>query len=229
MNVVQTDFKKPFTWSWSKLKNYETCPKRHYEMDIAKNYKDDDSEFLVWGNEVHKAAELAIKEGKPLPVGMPALQSWVDRIKHVPYDQLLVEQKLAITKDFGPAGYWDKNTWFRGKADVLGIVGNMAVAFDWKTGKLIEENQQLALMAATIFANFPSIQKIRTEFIWLKEGVDVSTRQDFARSDMVQMWRNIWPRIEQLEHAYYTDDYPAKPGALCRKWCAVKSCPHNGI
>ena len=220
---------KPFAWSWSKLKNYETCPKRHYEMDIAKNYQDEDSEFLVWGNEVHKAAELALTKGTELPIGMPSLQSWVDKIKDVPYDKLMVEQKLAITKNFTSCGYFDKPCWFRTKADVLGISGPVALAIDWKTGKLVEDNQQLALMAAACFANFPKLQKIRTEFVWLKEGPDVSTREDFSRSDMVGMWKNIWPRIEQLEHAYNTNTYPAKPGGLCRRYCAVKSCPHNGI
>jgi PD-(D/E)XK nuclease superfamily len=232
MNVPQINTPvsgKPFTWSWSRLKNFETCPKRHYEVDIAKNYQEDESEHLVWGNEVHKAAELYIDKGKPLPVGMPTLQTWVDRIKDVPYDKLLVEQKLAITKDFAPAGYFDKNVWFRTKADVLGISGPVALAIDWKTGKLIEDNQQLALMAAACFANFSALQKIRTEFVWLKEGPDVSTREDFSRSDMIQMWKNIWPRIEQLEHAYNTNSYPAKPGALCRKWCVVRSCEFNGV
>ena len=220
---------KPFAWSWSKLKNYETCPKRHYEVDIAKNYVEDQSEALTWGNEVHKAAELAIKDNKPLPVGMPTLQSWIDKLKSVPYEKLYVEQKLAITRDFSPCGYFDKPCWFRTKADVLGINGPVALAIDYKTGKLVEENQQLALMAAATFANFPAVQKIRTEFVWLKEGPDVSTREDFSRSDIIQVWKNIWPRIEQLEHAYNTNNYPAKPGALCRKWCVVKSCPHNGI
>jgi hypothetical protein len=221
--------KKPFTFSYSRLKNYEVCPKRHYEIDIAKNFKEDESEVLMWGEQVHKAAELYLTKGTPLPIGMPALQDWLDRIKLVPYDKLLAEQKLAITRDFAPAGYWDNNVWFRTKADVLGIAGPVALAVDWKTGKLIDDSQQLALMAAAAFANFPKLQKIRTEFVWLKEGPNVSTRQDFSRADMVPMWKNLWPRIEQLERAYNTNDYPAKPGYLCRKWCAVKTCEFNGI
>lgn len=220
---------KPFAWSFSRLKNYETCPRRHLEVDILKNFKEEGSEALMWGEQVHKAAELCLSKNEDLPVGMPTLQYWIDYIKSVAYDKLLVEQKLAITRDFLPCGYFDKTCWFRTKADVLGIMGPVAIAIDWKTGKLQEDSQQLALMAAAAFANFPKLQKIRTEFIWLKEGRDVSTREDFNRSDMVQMWKNIWPRIETLENAYNTNNYPPKPGPLCRKWCPVKSCEFNGI
>jgi len=223
---VQT---KPFAWSFSRLKNYETCPRRHLEVDILKNFKEEGSEALMWGEQVHKAAELCLSKNEPLPVGMPALQSWIDKLKSVPYEKLLVEQKLAITKSFAACEYFAKSCWFRTKADVLGISGPVALAIDFKTGKLVEDSQQLALMAAATFANFPSIKRIRTEFVWLKEGPDVSTREDFNRSDMVQMWKNIWPRIETLEQAYNTNNYPPKPGALCRKWCPVKSCEFNGV
>lgn len=219
---------RPFTWSFSRLKNYETCPRRHNEVDILKNFKEAESEALMWGYEVHKAAELYLRDGKPLPIGMPVLQSWMDKIKSVPYDQLLVEQKLAIAKDFSPAGYFDKNVWFRTKADILGITGPVALAIDLKTGKLLEDSQQLALMAAACFANFPEVQKIRTEFIWLKEGPNVSSRKDFDRKDMVTVWRGIWPRIEALEQAYNTKNYPPRPGALCRRWCPVSSCEYHG-
>jgi hypothetical protein len=227
---IQAEFKpsKPFAWSFSRLKNYETCPKRHYEVDIAKNFKEEGSEALLWGEQVHKAAELCLEKNEPLPIGMPTLQRWIDVIKDVKYDKLLVEQKLAITKDFQACGYFDRPCWFRTKADVLGIMGKVALAIDWKTGKFQEDSQQLALMAAAAFANFPALKQIRTEFIWLKEGPGVSTREDFLRADIVKIWKNIWPRIETLEHAYNTNTYPPKPGALCRKWCVVKSCPHNG-
>jgi hypothetical protein len=210
------------------MKNFEVCPLKHYEVDIAKNWKEDDSEQLQWGNEVHKAASNYVTKNTPLPVGMPVLQSWLDRLSQVTYDKILVEQKLAITKDFQPCGYFDRGVSFRTVVDWLGLRGPVALALDWKTGKIMDDAQQLALSAATCFAHFPVLHKIRTEFVWLKEGPDVSTREDFSRSDMATMWRNIWPRIEALERAYVTGVYPAKPGYLCRKWCPVKSCEFNG-
>ena len=216
---------KPFTWSYSRLKNYESCPKRHYEIDITKNVKEEEGEALLWGNRVHAAFAARLSKATPLPAGMDEWEPWCERILSTP-GEILVEQKLAITRDFGPTGFFERDVWFRGVADVLKINGPVALAIDWKTGKVVEDSQQLALMAACIFAHHSGVQKIRTEFAWLKE--DAASRADFERGEMVKMWANLWPRIEALEHAHNTTTYPAKPGALCRRWCPVKSCPHHG-
>lgn len=216
---------KPFAWSYSKLKNFESCPKRHYEIDIAKNIKEEESEQLLWGNQVHKALAKRVSLGSPLPPGMDHWEKWCERIL-AGGGTIAVEQQLAITREFAPCAWFGPDAWYRGIADVLKLNGPVALAVDWKTGKVLEDAVQLALMAACIFAHHPGLHKIRTEFIWLKDGV--STREDFTREGMATMWRNVWPRIEQLEHAHNTTTYPAKPGFLCRRWCPVVSCPHHG-
>lgn len=219
---------KPFSWSYSRLKNFEACPRRHHEIDVLKSFKEEASDQLAWGDEVHKAAENYFAKKTPLPLGMPVLQHWLDKINEVTYDKILVEQKLAINNSFEACGYFDKDTWFRTKADFLGIRGPVALGIDWKTGKLLEDSVQLALMAACIFAALPSIKRVRTEFVWLKEGRGVSTREDFSREGMINIWRHIWPRIETLQKAYETGVFPAKPNSLCRRWCPVKTCEHHG-
>lgn len=234
MNVVTTTFHggvsiKPFAWSYSKLKNFESCPKRHFEVDIAKSVREEESEHLSYGNAVHTALAGRIAGGRALPPGMEALEKWCARVLGDGAPQaatILVEQKLAIKKDFTACTWFAKDTWFRGVADVLKIQGPVALAIDWKTGKILEDGVQLALMAACIFAHHEAVQKIRTEFIWLKE--DATSRVDFAREDMAKMWQGVWPRIAQLEHAHSTQSYPAKPGRLCRRWCPVTACEHHG-
>jgi len=220
---------KPFAWSYSKLKNFESCPKRHWHIDIAKDIREEESEQLTWGNLVHKSAAKRISLGSPLPPGMASagdLEKWCERLLTGP-GLILVEQKLAITKDFTPCEWFATEAWYRGIADVLKVNDDVALAIDWKTGKILEDPVQLALMAACIFAHHPSVQKIRTEFVWLKVG-GVSSREDFDRSSMPTVWRNIWHRIEALELAYKSVTYPPRPGSLCRKWCPVNVCPHHG-
>lgn len=218
---------KPFAWSYSKLKNFESCPKRHWHIDLAKDIREEESDDLKWGNLVHKSAAKRLSVGTPLPVGMETLEKWCQRIL-AGEGRILVEQQLAITKEFGKCEWFGKDAWFRSVADVLVIFGPVALAIDWKTGKILEDSVQLALMAACVFAHFPEIQKIRTEFVWLKAGPDVSTREDFERNSMAVVWRNLWHRVEAMEHAHNTTSYPAKPGKLCRKWCPVTNCPHHG-
>jgi len=232
---------KPFSWSYSKLKNFEACPKRHYNVDIIKSFKEEEGEALQWGNAVHKA--LAARCGPSevaLPKHMSGYEKWCARVTSPGNDPgtptILVEQQLAIDEDFGPTKWFDSDAkkaglalpWYRGIADVLKFnsIGTAALAIDWKTGKIIDDAPQLALLAACIFAHHPKVQKVRSEFIWLKE--DASTRQDLARAEMAPIWSGLWPRIENLKHAYETLDYPAKPGFLCRRYCPVTSCPHHG-
>lgn len=217
---------KPFAWSYSKLKNFEACGKRHYEVDISKNYKEDASEHLAWGNSVHKALANRISMGKSLPKGMEKFEKWVEMIV-TPPGNVLIEQKFAITADFSPCEYFAKEVWYRGIADVLKLNDTVALAVDWKTGKILDDTVQLALMAACVFIHHPEVQDVRTEFIWLKYD-NATSREDFKRSDMVQMWKSQWHRIEALQHAYKTMTFPARPGFLCKRWCPVDNCPHHG-
>lgn len=218
---------KKFSWSYSKLKNFEVCPKRHWHVDIQKDAREEDSEQLQYGNSLHKALAAAISGTEPLPKPFANMQGWVDKVTSGSYDKILVEQQLAIRDDYGPTEWFGKDAWYRGIADVIKLWGPVAVVLDWKTGKVKEDGVQLALMAACVFAHYPEVQKIRTEFIWLKE--DAQTRADFSRADMAGMWNGVMPRVQMLEAAAKTTSYPAKPGALCRRWCPVTQCPHHGV
>lgn len=217
---------KPFAWSYSKLKNFETCPKRYYNVDVAKLVKEEESEQLAYGNTLHKVLAEAISGKAPLPDHFRHMQPWVDKVQ-AGSSRLLVEQQLAIRADFSATEWFGKDAWYRGIADVIKIVGPVAVVLDWKTGKILDDGIQLALMAQCVFAHHPDIQKIRTEFIWLKE--DATTRADFTRDDMAKVWAGLLPRVQMLEEAHKAAHFPPKPGFLCRKWCPVDACPHHGI
>lgn len=215
---------KAFAWSYSKIKNFETCPKRYWHYDVNKDVKEPEGEALQYGNAVHAALAAALL-GDPLPNHFKNLQSWVDRIV-TREGKILTEQKLAITNEFEPCDWFAKTAWYRGIADVIKITGRVALAIDWKTGKIVEDGSQLALMAQCIFSHHPDVERIRTEFVWLKE--DATTRADFARKDMADVWKGILPRVSLLQNAHETMTFPPKPGGLCRKWCSVHSCPHQG-
>jgi hypothetical protein len=227
---------KPFSWSYSKLKNYETCPKRHYNVDVIQAFKEEEGEALQWGNAVHKALANRIKGNVPLPEPMKGYEKWAEKVTRGGNTNILVEQQLAIDENFAATKWFDKDAeranqgrpWFRGIADVLKVNadGTRALAIDWKTGKVVDDAPQLALLSACIFAHHPNVIKVRSEFIWLKE--DAKTRQDFERDSMPAIWSGLWSRIEQLKHAYETLNYPPKPGYLCRRYCPVTTCPHHG-
>jgi hypothetical protein len=233
MTTLVTTGGKPknFAWSYSKLKNYDSCPKRYYNVDVAKLVREEESESLQYGNAVHKALADAISGKQPLQPTFSHLQKWVDRVTGGIEGAIVVEQQLAIRKDFGPTTWFGHDAWYRGIADVIKAIGEpgqrVAVVIDWKTGKILEDGVQLALMAACVFAHNPDIQKIRTEFVWLKE--DATTRADFTRDDLASVWNGVLPRVAALEQAHKNVDFPPKPGNLCRRYCPVTSCPHHGV
>jgi hypothetical protein len=218
---------KQFAWSFSKLKNFETCPKRHYEIDIAKTYAEamEPGGALDWGNQVHKALALACDGKAPLPPEMADYQKWVDKVRAGPGD-LYVEQKYAITKDFQKTSWFGHNAWYRGIGDVVRVAGPVALIMDWKTGKILVDSVQLMLMAQCIFSHFPQVKKVRSEYVWLKE--DCSTPELFDRQDVADAWVGVLDRVVNLENAAKSQNYPPKPGKLCRKWCPVMSCPYHG-
>lgn len=216
---------RAFSWSYSKLKNFESCPQRHHQVDILRAFKDEEGENLAWGNAVHDALAKAIGKGVPLPAGMQAYQHWVDKMlagESTPD----VELKLAITEDFQPCAFFDDKAWFRGIIDVLKPAGAVALIGDWKAGKILEDSVQLALFAQLAFSHYPDLQKVRTEFIWLKH--DATTREDFDRRDMQELWAALGPRVAALKQAHETGQYPVNPSGLCRRYCPVSSCAHHG-
>ena len=217
---------KQFSWSFSRLKSDETCPKRHYEVDIAKNYSDGEGHALVWGSKVHEAFAEALTKRTPLPEEMKDYQKWIDQMA-AGKGELLVEQKYAITKDFQPTEWFGPRAWLRGIADAVRIDGPVALAKDWKTGKSDRvDSTQLMLMAQCIFAFHPEVKKIKTVYTWLQE--DCETEETYTRLDVADAWIGLLPRVEAYEEQIRSQSFPPKPGKLCYKWCPVISCPFHG-
>lgn len=226
---------KPFAWSWSKLKNYRSCPKRHWEIDIAKNFKDVESEALKWGEQVHKAMAERVGKGTPLPQSMQHYESWPAKIValNMAGMKTQVENKLAMSRDFAPTSFFDAATWFRGVLDVIGLGSSTALSVDWKTGGNVNPDyEQLGLSAQLVFAHHPEIEAVETIYVWLghthDDGSPVITHGAYTRDTMVPLWARLLPEVGQMDEAYRTTTYPPKPSGLCVRHCPVTSCPYHG-
>lgn len=216
---------KKFSWSYSRLKNFRTCPKRYYLIDVTKKYKEPPGPALDWGNAVHKAFHKRIDENTPFPDDMAEFEEAAQRLLKVP-GTIRTEQQLAIREDLSPCEWFARDAWYRGIADFLAVHGPVALAIDYKTGKIVEDSEQLALMAECIFSHHPDVQAVRTEFWWLKE--DAATKEVFYRNRRKDTWAGVLPQVVTLKEAHDNLDFPPKPSGLCRRYCAVTECPHHG-
>lgn len=220
----------PFTWTFSKLDNFETCARKYNAYSVARTVKDDSTENIDWGNEVHDALRDAIKGVKPLPDHMKPYQIWVDRVLAGPGD-LLVENKYALDQMLSPCPYRAPVVWYRGIVDVARIDGPVGLAMDWKTGKRKEGSIQLGLMALCLFQHYPALRVVRTEYVWLQENPnypDATTTKVFLRADMQTLVAEILPRVQKLHWAHEKGIWEPKPGGLCISYCKEITCPFHG-
>lgn len=217
---------KSFSWSYSRLKNYETCPKRYYEVDVLKNVQDDTTQ-LRWGNKVHDAFKVSLSSRAPMQREFQAYQKWANTLtKRFAAPELLVEQKFALTRQLTPCEWFSPTAWFRAIGDVVGLAAPWAMILDWKTGKPQVDSKQLMLLAACVFAFHPDIDHVDSGFVWLKD--DTQTIEQYHRSSINEEWLGVLPRVERMEAATAASDFPAQPNKLCRRYCPVIDCPHNG-
>lgn len=218
---------KPIAWSYSSLDAFETCARRFYLTKIVKTVAEPQTEATMWGNRVHKALELRVGKGQPLPEGMEQYESIAATIlSRGTGGKVEVEQKLALNKSFRPTTWFGKDVWVRGITDVTVTKGDSAFIGDYKTGAPKPASGQLRLTAAITFAHKPWVNNIKNAFIWLKTGE--TTKETFTRDDVPAIWQEFMPRVRRLEQAIEEEKFPPRPSGLCRQWCPCTGCEHNG-
>jgi hypothetical protein len=194
---------------------------------VFKRVVEPQTEATLWGNKVHKALELRVRDGTPLPKEMESYEKLASKIADKAKGLTLgVEQKLALTRDFKETTFFAKDVWLRSILDLSIEKGTKAFIGDWKTGKKNPNSEQLQLSAAVFFATRPWIDEITNSFLWLQAG-EVTTEK-FHRADAPAIWQNFLPRVQRLEEAVAIQKFPKRPSGLCRNYCPVHTCEHNG-
>ena len=225
---------KSFAWSFSKLKNFETCPRRYQAIDLEKIVKEKPSEALERGDELHEAMRKRVQGDEPLPPHLIYMERWAEKLTRDlhPYQITQTELKLSIDKEGQPTGYFDRNTWLRVKIDYLRILpserGDAGHLVDYKTGKMPKfwDGTQLMLNAHTVFASYKNLKTLRVEYLWTE--YNDTTHEKYVRGQTDGEMEELMPRVGALEMATLTNDFPPKPCGLCENYCPVASCEHNG-
>ena len=218
------------TWSYSAATTFEQCPKKYFHLYVAKDVKQDsDSEVLRYGNEVHKACELYIGKGTPLPDKFSQFQGVLDKLKLIPGDKL-PEYKMGLTKDLKATGFFDNNVWWRGVADLLILDRDkgLATVIDYKTGKSSEraDTRQLSLLSMAIFKHFPEIKVIKAGLVFLVAKDLI--KEQYHTDNVDELWVEWDNLIKRIDAAYASNVFNPSPNFLCRNYCPVSQCAHCG-
>lgn len=213
-------------WSFSHIKSFETCPRKYDEEMVSKNYPFVESAASKYGNEVHKALELYVKDGKKLDGNMRQFKKVADKLLSFNGEKI-AERKQALNFDREPTSYFAKDVWVRGISDLTIINGNKAKVFDYKTGSAkYPDTDQLELMALITFAYHPEVEHVRSALLFLHHSKLVPA--EFHRDDIDKLWDKWDKKYKKLKAARVNKNFPPNPNGLCRKWCPVKHCEFNG-
>jgi len=217
----------PAPWSFSKIKSFDTCPKQFYHEKVLKEYPFVETEAMRYGTEFHKAAELFIKDGTPIPDKFDYAADMLQVLKAKPGEKLC-EYKFGLTADLEACSFFDKKVWFRGIIDLAILNGAHAHIIDYKTGKSAQyaEKGQLELMALATYKHFPQIERVTAGLVFViaDELVGDKYRADNA-SDLWQKWLSEYAKMEA---AFESGVWNPRPSGLCKRHCPVTECPHNG-
>lgn len=215
------------TWSYSSINLFKQCPRKYYRLRVAKDIKEDEAEHLIYGNEVHKAAEEYGRDGTPIPEKFVYIKQYVDTLIDSPGEKFY-EYKMGLTQSLDACEFMAKDVWWRGIADFLAINGTEAVLVDYKTGKSARyaDTAQLELLSLAIFAHFPDVQLVRAGLLFVvsKEFIEV----ELYREHQGQLWKKWIKDTDRLDECFENEVWNPSPNFTCRKFCPVLDCEHNG-
>ena len=218
---------KPISWSYSSIKLFDQCPKKYYHLRVLKDVKEPPTDAITYGKEFHEAAELYIKDGKPIPPQFAFAKNALDNLKQLEGEKHC-ELEMGLTENLEPCGFKDPNVWWRGVADLAIINGTKGRCLDYKTGKSAKyaDTDQLELMALAMFKHFPQLTEVQGAlfFVISKNFIKDSYKAD--KQD--KMWTKWLAEYNRMKMAYERDVWNPRPSGLCKKHCLVMECPHNG-
>lgn len=205
------------------IQTYYTCPYQYYAKYITKEVKFEQNPHAKFGDEVHKNIENYLKHGAKLSPLLEPLRHTLDKMKTV---LVGAETKIAITP-------WNTvcNTFFHNDAYLRCIVDAIIsdknhehiIAFDWKTGKKRDAQVQHDTIKKCLSVKYPKAKSITTVFLYLFQG-----EQDIQEHKPNIPLVELEHKIQTITNAHKSGEFPYNPNGLCKQWCDVVSCPHNG-
>jgi len=212
---------KPIPWSYTGLDRFVTCPRQFEAMNVLKTVKDVKGEQQLWGEYVHKKFEERQRDGWELPPELAEHEPYMHKLACLP-GRHFTEQKVALSRNLTPCGFFDDNVWNRGVLDFVAIERHVAIIVDYKTGKVKPNLKQLALFALFIFHTYPQVTACYTRYYWTQTKQE--TEEEFLRGRIPEIWQKFLPDLKQYAEAFKLNIWQPRQSGLCHGWCPVTEC-----
>jgi len=211
-------------WSYSSIKTFDQCPKKYFHLKVVKDVKDEAGEAADYGTAVHEAAELFVTNGTPIPEKFAFMRPIVEPLAKKQGTKY-AEIKLGVSKALEPRGFFAKDVWYRGIADLLIVNGSNAWLVDYKTGKNAKyaDIKQLDLLAGAVFVHFPKVDTISSALLYVVS--QDMPRKIHHRQHLLEYMGVFNEQLDRLDAAMENGVFNAKTSPLCG-WCPVTTCEH---
>ena len=224
--------RKMDAWSYSRYKDWVTCPYKCYLKHVMK-IREPGSPAMDRGNHAHKVAEdfllgkitwdeaqaLALESGDKKRFGPKAKAISLTNLRKdfelAAKSSPIVEEQWGFMSDWSETGWFGPGTWLRVKLDLCyQTKKTKMLVVDFKTGqKYADHSEQADLYALSAFIKFPHIREIDVQYWYLDLGE--KTFAKFTRAEM----QPLIDRWGQKTSPMMNDTiYPCRPGPYCR-WC----------
>lgn len=207
------------SWSLTSLTTYEKCPAQYKYRYIDKLDGGTKSEAASRGTAIHFAFEQFLNGTlTELPNEVNFYTSFCKALKQREY---YPEHTIKLSREWNPVS---ENHWYKGVLDVKvlqrvreGEDPTEATVIDWKTGKIYpEHDDQKSLYSLAVFAEHPSVQRVRANHVYVDLGKE---REKVYDRHQVHELRTAWERrVEKLENA---KEFIPNPNYGCRY------CPYS--
>ena len=211
-------------FSPTQVSTYDLCPRQYQAKYITKEVRFVSNKFADFGNIVHKQIEDFLNLEKPMEDSLYGLGVVLAKYK----DKLVCAEIALGRSDKGESvEQYDKTAWINSKIDAVYTNADetVIVGIDWKTGKAKEATIQSDMNALVLAARYKgTATKIVMVFVHLFHNKVYVTEYNPERLGIPRTFGVIL----NLEQAIRENNFPPKPNGLCKSWCDVVKCPHNG-
>ena len=221
-------------WSHSRLSDFELCALRFQHKYILKTIPFVENKAMTEGKEKHLMLErdtVRAINGKPSACPkvahvFPIIQGFVAK-----HQAVAVELELAFDQKMNPCSWYDKETWFRAKVDMVGrtnvtskLQNQQASVVDWKSGQVRVSEDQLKIYNMAVLLNWSGVISSTAALVFIdhkKSSPPLFT----PRHQLSFLVDEFSDRSEAIQIAVQQDSWPATKCYQCR-WCEVQDCKY---